>query len=49
MVSNKIIGIDFGIINFVVVVFEGNEFKIIIIFEGGWMVFLVVVFKDGEI
>lgn len=49
MVSNKIIGIDFGIINFVVVVMEGNELKIIINLEGGWIMLFVVFFKNGEV
>lgn len=45
-----VVGIDFGIINFVVSVFEGGEFKVIVNVEGFCMIFLVVVFiKDGEV
>lgn len=43
----KIIGIDLGMINFCVVVMEGNEFVVILNDEGWCMIFLVVVFMDN--
>lgn len=43
----KIIGIDFGIINFCVVVMEGNEFVVIVNLEGKCIMFFVVVFVEG--
>lgn len=46
---SKIIGIDLGMINFVVVVLEGNEVKIIVNLEGNCIIFFVVLFKNGEI
>lgn len=45
---SKIIGIDLGIINFVVVVLEGGEVKIIFNLEGVCIIFFVVGFKNGE-
>lgn len=46
----KVIGIDLGIINFVMVVYEGNEVKIIVNKEGKNIIFFIVVFMDkGEI
>lgn len=45
----KIIGIDLGIINLVVVVFEGIESKIIVNLEGNCIILFVVLFKNGEI
>lgn len=45
---SKVIGIDLGIINLCVVVFEGGEFKVIVNVEGNCIMLLVVVFKNGE-
>lgn len=46
---NKIIGIDLGIINLVVLVMEGNEVKVILNVEGGCIILSIVVFKGDEI
>lgn len=43
----KIIGIDLGIMNFCVVVMEGNEFVVIFNDEGRRIMFFVVVFMDN--
>lgn len=45
----KIIGIDLGIINFCVVVFEGDKVKVIDNVEGICIILLIIVYKDGEI
>lgn len=46
----KIIGIDLGIINFCVVVMEGDKFKVIENSEGDCIIFFIIVYnEDGEI
>lgn len=45
----KVVGIDLGIINFVIVVMEGGCFEVIVNVEGGCIIFLVVVYKGDEI
>jgi len=46
----KIIGIDLGTTNSVVVIMEGKEFKVIVNEEGSCIMFLVVVWDDkGEV
>lgn len=46
----KVVGIDFGIINLVVVVMEGGKFIVIVNVEGMCIIFFVVGFnKEGEL
>lgn len=45
----KVVGIDFGIINFCVVVMEGGKFIVIVNVEGFCMILLVVGYvKNGD-
>lgn len=45
----KVVGIDLGIINFVVFVMEGGKLIVIVNLEGMWIILFVVGFiKEGE-
>lgn len=49
VVVEKVVGIDLGIINFVVVVMEGGKFIIVINVEGVCIILFVVVYgKNGD-
>lgn len=45
----KIIGIDLGIINFCVVVMDGDKVCVIENVEGVCIIFLIIVYIDNEI
>lgn len=45
-----VVGIDFGIINFVVLVLEGGDLVVVVNFEGFRIILLIVVFVcNGEV